>query len=452
MTPRSLLARAAIGMLAILVALPILGAGLAYVERRGVTESEYRLPLPDQIAAMVKLLDHAIPEDRRDLLRALNGAGVIVDVRDDIPPPWPDERPIPGIVRSIRRYVDRDDGPQERFIGAWLGTNTRLFRPAALLRNAADNRVRVLVALQDGQYLQVEVVGDLVTRIFGLPSGFFAGVSGFLVAALALFIFAREMRPLTRLARKVATLGGGGGIAVFPEEGAREVRVLIRAINQAYGRITTLLNSRTFMLAALSHDLRTYLTRMRLRVEMIPDLSARDQASRDVEEMQALVEDSLVFTRAVFTAQDHETVDLADIVRAEYQARLTAAQPIAAVLPAGPVLVRASPLALRRAIANVIDNALKYGGQADITLTVSGTMANVRVADRGPGIPMAAREKVFEPFERLEASRNRRQGGAGLGLAIVREIVDGLGGTVTIDDRPEGGAVVSLNLPVVTPG
>jgi two-component system, OmpR family, osmolarity sensor histidine kinase EnvZ len=300
-----------------------------------------------------------------------------------------------------------------------------------------------------------ETVDDLTVRVLGLPPGFWAGIIGFLVAALALYAIVRETIPLSRLARSVDRFAEAIEPAPVPLRGAREVRALIGAFNRMQSRIAELVRNRTFMLAAISHDLRTYLTRLRLRVELMPDPDMRERATRDVEEMGVLLDDALTFARTSFAGNRSEQVDLSEIVCRECCERAAAGQTVKCDVSATPIHVWGDPAALARIVGNLIDNAVKYGGEAAVTLSRAETQAGAQVGieavmlvdDRGPGVPSAERKRIFEPFLRLEASRNRDRGGAGLGLAIARHLVLSLGGTITVEDRPGGGARFRVMLP-----
>jgi two-component system osmolarity sensor histidine kinase EnvZ len=319
------------------------------------------------------------------------------------------------------------------------------------LENFSQRPVRLVVPLSDGEFIVAETVDDLTVRVLGLPPGFWAGIIGFLVAALALYAVLRETIPLSRLARSVDRFAEAIEPAPVPVGGAREVRALIGAFNRMQSRIAELVRNRTFMLAAISHDLRTYLTRLRLRVEMMPDPDMRERATRDVEEMSGLLDDALTFARTSFAGNRSEQVDLAEIVGRECSERAAAGQTIKCDVSATPIHVWGDPAALVRIVGNLIDNAVKYGGEAAVTLsqvgTQAGTEAIMLVDDRGPGVPPAERERIFEPFLRLEASRNRDRGGAGLGLAIARHLVLSLGGAIAVEDRPGGGARFCVRLP-----
>lgn len=444
-----LVTRVGLVVLAIVAAVQLMLAGLFYLRRDLVTESGFRPPLPDQAAAMIALLDDAPADQRNALLRALNGTGLQVSIADSPPPLQESEVERAGIARIIRAYLAADGAGAERLLSVRVGTSgLRLLRRFPRLRHILEDHVRIVAGLHGGGYVVIEAGGSLATRILGLPAGFFAGMVGFLVAGLAVFAVAREMRPLARLSRMVTSFGRGGTPQRMPERGAREVRVLIGAINRMQERIAALLRSRSFMLGALSHDLRTYLTRMRLRLELIPDAAMRERAGHDVEDMQALIEDALDFARAGFVGDASEPVDLVMLVRQEADRKEAAGGCVRVDLPDRPVMVSGSALAFGRTIANLIDNAVKYGGEANVTLDHTGDMAVLSVSDRGPGIPEAERQRIFEPFERLDASRNREQGGSGLGLAIAKQVAEGYGGSIEAGMAPGGGALLRLRLPL----
>ncbi|MDI4659161.1 HAMP domain-containing sensor histidine kinase, partial [Xanthobacter autotrophicus] len=304
-----------------------------------------------------------------------------------------------------------------------------------------------VVGLDGGGYLDVLAGGDLTVRLLGLPVGLIAGILGFLVALAALFAVRRETRPLSDLADVVERFGARLEPLEVPERGAPDVRLVIRAVNAMQARIAELVRMRTLVLGAISHDLRTYLTRLRLRLELLPPGPQVEKAQADLAGMQALVDDALAFARATFAPASGERVDLSALARAEYEAHLAEGAAVSLSGADAPLPVDGARGALARVLANLVGNALAYGQRADITLIDHGEQVELRVDDRGPGIPVAERASVFEPFYRVEPSRNRESGGAGLGLTIVRQIVEGHGGEVIIADRPGGGARLRVLLP-----
>jgi len=434
--------RVALIVIAALVAIQMIAAAAYYVQRGRATEQGFRLPLPDQIAALVELVERA--NNRSLALRVANGPGLRVAIAQVAPPVSLPEERVTWLENAIARYIGDRRAVRAYYIGPARGGDSKR-RPG--LENFSQRPVRLVIPLSDGEFIVAETVDDLTVRVLGLPPGFWAGIIGFLVAALALYAIVRETIPLSRLARSVDRFAEAMEPAPVPVGGAREVRALIGAFNRMQSRIAELMRNRTFMLAAISHDLRTYLTRLRLRVEMMPDADMRERATRDVEEMNVLLNDALTFARASFGGR-RERVDLVATIRHECIERCAAGHAVTSDLPSAPIEVWGEPAALARVIGNLLDNAVKYGGEAAVSLSQVGTDAVMLVDDRGPGVPAGERERIFEPFLRLEASRNRDRAGAGLGLAIARHLVRSVGGTIEVEDRPGGGARFRVRLPL----
>ncbi len=439
--------RVTLFVLASLVALQIVVAGLYFQQRGRAMQDGVRLPLPDQIAALVTLLDHAPPTERGLLLRAVNGYGLDVTIQPDPPEPTSSRR-LAWVEDRLRHYLGQDD---KRFVLVTIARplNAPVGWPSRFVEFFSGH-VRAVVALEDGDYLVAEAGDQLMSRLFGIPTGFWAGIIGFAVAALAVIVVLRETRPLSQLAKSVDRFGTALDPTAIPERGAREVRSLIRAFNVMQARIAASVATRTFMIGAISHDLKTYLTRLRLRIESLPDIEMRSRAARDIEDMQTLLDDSLNFAHDTFVGAPREPVDLANLLERECAARRDAGMKVALELLPGSVIVHGSESALARAIGNLLDNAIGYGDEAEVTLRSGGGRATILVDDHGPGIPETEREAIFEPFRRLEASRNRERGGAGLGLAIVRQVVESHGGSISVGDRPGGGARFTLALPLAS--
>ena len=440
--------RVALILVAALVVVQLVAVGAYYVQRDRATRAGFHLPLPDQIAALVQLLDHATPEQAALALRAVNGAGLRAEIQSDRPTASASEWRLERIETALAGYL----GGGDRFISASLIGGEPGEGALQRTRSLLNGKVRVVVSLASGGYLVVETAGELLARLFGLPAGFWAGIVGFIVMAVAILAIAHETRPLSRLAGSVERFGVALEPVSMPERGAPEMRALIGAVNRMQSRIATLVKSRTFVLGAISHDLRTYLTRLRLRVETLPPGTVRERVVRDVEDMQALVEEALAFAHATFVEPKKQPVDLVQLVGRECEERVAMGAAVSFTPPVTPVIVSGTEAALGRVVSNLVDNAVKYGGQADVAIAVAGGSAEVTVDDRGPGIPPSERERIFEPFRRLEDSRNREKGGAGLGLAIAQQIVEIHGGTIAAEDRPGGGARFRVRLPLFAGG
>ncbi|MFS8048463.1 ATP-binding protein [Rhizobium sp. BR 314] len=400
-----------------------------------------------QVKSAIRLLD-AIPLEAQPLaIRALNANGLAVGLTD-----------APAQVENeAASDLTLTDKLAREFANIAFGN--RYFNIRSLSEKpqgwfsvgASDRIVEVSIGVADGKVAVFNLPDTPTVRLHGVPVGLIAGVLGMLVAVIAIVAVARETRPLTRLSRTVNSIGNGLQPVSIPERGACELRMLIKAINAMQLRIAALLNNRTLIIGAISHDLRTYLTRFRLRVEMMPDTPHRDRAIADVEAMQRLVEDALGFARSTVVSEGSCIVDL-DAAICSHVAERQDGSALVAFAPLGhPLAVTMPETALVRVLDNLVDNALRYGGRADIHVEHRGKMGVITIGDRGPGIPAERRKDVLEPFVRLEESRNRDLGGSGLGLAIVRQILDAHGGVLCLEDRDGGGlnAVVLLPLAAV---
>jgi signal transduction histidine kinase len=231
------------------------------------------------------------------------------------------------------------------------------------------------------------------------------------------------------------------------ENGPREVRASIAAFNAMQAQIQRFVDGRTAMLAAISHDLRTPLTRIRLRGEFIEDEEQRKRLFRDVEEMQVMVDSALAFFRDDFQREENTTFDFPELLRTIVDDHNDRG---AGIIYSGPekVAFTGRPFALKRAFANLVDNALKYGKAPELELLYEEQKLIVQVRDSGPGIPHDAIEKVFSPFYRLERSRNRGTGGVGLGLTAAQAVIRAHGGDIHLSNRVTGGLEVKVILPI----
>jgi signal transduction histidine kinase len=303
----------------------------------------------------------------------------------------------------------------------------------------------IAVAMTDGRWAFFHIRQPLPPMRLG-PL-FWFGITIVLVILASVWAVHRMTQPLRRLAGAADRLGLDGTAAPLPEHGPHELRNATRAFNRMQDRIRRLVDDRTLMLAAVSHDLRTVLTRLRLRAEFIDDEEQQDKAIADLDEMQAMLDATLSFARDDAADERIVRLDLAALLQSLVD-DLADAGHTAEYKGPDRFTFGGRPVALRRAFANLIENAIRYGERADVRLEPHDDGVAVIVADRGPGIPVDMRERVFDPFFRLEASRNRETGGTGLGLAVVRAIVGRHGGDIALEDRPGGGLLVRVTLPV----
>ena len=272
------------------------------------------------------------------------------------------------------------------------------------------------------------------------------GITALLLAPVVWLMARRLTRPIRVFAQAAERLGADPDAEPLTPSGPSEVRTAITAFNDMQASIRQHMRQRTQTIAAIAHDLRTPLTCLRFRAEQAPE-ALRDRMAADVEEMDALISQAMAFVRGEEQAERREPLDLAVLAADSVRGF---AETGAAVQFEGwdalPVL--GDPAALRRALANLIDNALKFAGDARVSAGQDGDMAVVTISDRGPGLPDDELQTVFEPFYRGERSRNRQTGGAGLGLAVARQAARAAGGDVTLTNRPGGGLEARLALPL----
>lgn len=265
-----------------------------------------------------------------------------------------------------------------------------------------------------------------------------------LIAAL---FMRNQVKPLRTLSEKTEALGKGGDVPDLRPRGSTEIRQVTLAFNVMKNRIKRQLKQRAEMLAGISHDLRTPLTRMKLALEMLPPSPALKDLQADVHEMQHMVDDYLAFIRnddqekVVKTNLKEMLEEIASRTHAEHQIELTInTEP-------DPLLVALRPRAMRRVIENLLNNAVRHATVVEITASADGEELTLLIDDNGPGIPFEKRQDVFKAFYRIDASRSKETGGIGLGLSIVQDIIHRHGGEIFLEDAPLGGLRVLITLP-----
>ncbi|WP_296465461.1 ATP-binding protein [Rhodoferax sp.] len=267
---------------------------------------------------------------------------------------------------------------------------------------------------------------------------------------LAAWVAARWLSdPVRRLAAAASELGHNIHRAPLPESGSLECREATRVFNQMQQHIRAQLAQRDQFVAAVSHDLRTPLTRLALRVESLSDAQERQRFGRDIAEMDTMIRATLDYLRGAADAEPWVTLDLAALVNSLVEDQQEAGHDVVVEPGEGPPIapLRAQASALRRCISNLLDNAARYAGGAQVRLTEDAQGVRVTVLDRGPGIPESELAQVLQPFYRVEASRNRNTGGVGLGLASASDIARQHGGSLQLSNRMGGGLQAELCVP-----
>jgi signal transduction histidine kinase len=415
-----------------------------------VREGELAHPSPGRIDALASLIEQTAPVARGPLLTAVGSPQFVVRIESGSSSA-PVTEPRQAAMREV--YAAGLGGraveivtPPDRRPNRWFP------RLARLMANAMELRI----GLRTGETLVVDAYTRLPVTPLGLPVGFGAGLFGTIVALLALLVMHRETRPLAQLAAAVdrVDLSADPPVLVEARRSAPEIRAVIAAFNRLQGRLNEMLRARMTLIGGIAHDVRTFATRLRLRVENIPDEAEQRRAITDIDDMIRLLDDALLSARAGAGGLSQEMIEFATLVQTEVRDRQAQGDIVDVMTEgdAGRAIVLGDRLALRRIIANLIDNAIKYGRAAHLRIALRQHSVLVSVDDEGPGIPEDARHAMFEPFNRLEASRNRATGGAGLGHAVVRALVEAHGGTIDIGSTPGGGARVSVVLPTFSAG
>jgi signal transduction histidine kinase len=312
--------------------------------------------------------------------------------------------------------------------------------------------VGMLAAQFTSLWLHMEERALLVAQghahVAGVPTRFWMhlGLTLAVVIAVALIAVRLVTRPIQRLAEAADAFGGDLESSPLAETGPTETRRAAEAFNRMQDRLRRLIAERGRALAAVSHDLRTPLTRMRLRAELIDDETLRAQINADIDDMQAMVESTLDYLRGLRENEAVQSIDMNALLASLAADQQALGHPVTlGGSTAAPYVGR--PSALKRALGNLIDNAVKYGRSAHITIADSATELRLAIEDNGPGIAEADLARVVEPYVRLEASRSRETGGVGLGLTIARDAARQHGGALHLANRAGGGLAATLVLP-----
>jgi signal transduction histidine kinase len=311
---------------------------------------------------------------------------------------------------------------------------------------------RLAIQGLDGSWIMIEPEGtqSLRTRLqaLGITLIFAAVLASLLASAMARNL----LRPLDRLAKAARKFGETRKVVPIDTAGLREFEVIAQAMNDMQDRIKRFLDERTQMLAAMSHDLRTGLTGLRLDAEDVSNEEAKAHLIEGMEEMERMISATLAFAAGELKNEPVQAIDLSALLISlcdvfadrHYQVTFSGPDRLSAMC---------QPVAIKRAFTNLIDNAVKYGGWAHVSLSHSGGWATIFIADGGPGIPPEKTGLAFQAFQRLDSSRSRETGGVGLGLTITRDIIQANGGEITLGQPPHGkGLEVKVTLPSPPPG
>lgn len=347
-------------------------------------------------------------------------------------PPVP---PIPPV--AVAPATPGQGGPD------WVFTTEA---PATARPQGAPDRLDISVAMAPALWLNVSALPPAVPSVVWpmILTGVLAVV---LVAIAAVWAAGRVARPIAGLTAAAERLGRGDALFLAPEEGPQDVRAAASAFNKMAARLRRLIEDQRALLSAVGHDLRTPIASLRIRTELIKDPELQGRMLSSLSEMERLTEAALAAARGGESGEPTRPVDLPSLIEAVCDDLADTGSPVTfATLPAARVEGRASEL--RRALRNLIENGVRYGARARVSMTVGGGFVEISVDDDGPGIPDDKLGDVTKPFVRLEESRSVETGGHGLGLTIARAIIERHGGDLVLSNRAEGGLRATLKLPV----
>ena len=454
--PATLSGRLILTLLIGLLAAQLAGALILLRDRASVIYQTSGLGAAQRIAGIVQVLDRLEPEARAKLLPALNSPQLRVRLVSQ-PPPAPEagEDMHAAHLRSLLRRLLGEERPvqvalvEPRPSGEehrGFARRHPRFGPMAEYFPRHDVAFAVSAQLEDGSWASFEY--GLGGEPFAWPWRLLLTLVVLLVSVIGLALLAVRWltRPLAVLASAADNLGRDMHRPPLPEQGPAEVRRAASAFNTMQARIQTYLREREQMLAAVSHDLRTPITRLRLRAELIQDEALRGKFDRDLAEMEAMTAAALDFLRGAGANEAVQPVDVMALLES-LQADMEEAGHSVILQGRARAPYPARPLALKRLLANLIENAIKYGTRATVNIEDDTAQLQIVIADEGPGIAADQLERVFEPFYRLEGSRNRETGGVGLGLAVARDIARAHGGDLVLRNRQGGGLETILSLP-----
>ena len=348
-----------------------------------------------------------------------------------------------GTARQPRVWTSSAGGPR---FGSW-----HMMRHGPMLHGfagfAAFRDLQVAIPLPDGQWLSFAAALPAGGPAYSAQFLFSMGTMALIILVVSVWAVRRVTAPLASLATAAERLGHNVNASPLPETGSTETRQAARAFNDMQTRLRSLIENRTRLLAAISHDLRTPLTLLRLRAETVENVSERDKMLSTIAEMDSLIGTTLQFAREESASEPRRQTDLTALVQSVVDEMKDAGRPVR-MRPAASITYPCQPAALKRAVRNLLDNAVKYGKSGSAGIQPSPHSVEIDVDDDGPGIPEAELTRVLEPFYRLEESRSRETGGVGLGLAITQSIVQAHGGKLTLSNRPNGGLRASILLPL----
>jgi signal transduction histidine kinase len=462
--PRSLFARLVLVLLPVLVVAQFIGFALHMHERGEALSQASGMQSAQRIAGMVRLLDSLSAAQRDDIAQVLSSPALKVSLeRPALAEPEAAQTARAALFAAMLRRFLGDGRPVAVGVsdaeppepapmrpGRGRGMHGGWAPPMAAAHYLGQPGLAFVaqVRLRDGALATFD--SRLPGETANWPYRLLLSLAVLLAAVIAVSLVAVRWvtSPLRTFADTAEELGRNIHRPALAERGPNEVARAARALNTMQSRLIAYLDDRTRVLAAMSHDLKTPITRLRLRAELLEDSALKAKIEADLEETQSMVDAALDYLRGAARGESARPVDVAALLES-LQADMRALGGEVTIEGAAAKPLVAKPQALKRCVWNLLDNAVKYGTRARIAVDDDERRLRIRILDEGPGIPAAEMEKVLEPFHRVESSRNRATGGTGLGLSIAKDIAEDHGGSLTLSNRAAGGLEATLILPRV---
>lgn len=458
--PRSLFGQTLLILLVGLIVSNAVGSWLYTADREQAVRAIGGFAVAQRIANLTRLVRDAPPDWRGRIVSALSDQALRVTLSERPPPLHPGFEDVEA-SQAVKAYLAEqmangapDGAASEPQVAVYApggpppfgGFHPRFGRGPMMHGLGGFRDLQVAMPLPDGQWLAfatgLPVTGPALSRQFMVSMA----VMAVIILGVSIWAVRRVTAPLGALAVAAERLGRNVGAPPLPETGTIETRRASRAFNDMQVRLRDLIENRTRLLAAISHDLRTPLTLLRLRAENVADPQERDKMLATIGEMDEMIGATLNFARDEAAAEPSRKTDIVSLVQSLVDDMDDAGLAVA-MTPAQPIVAECRPATLKRALTNLIDNAVKYGKRAQVAVQQADKGVAITIEDEGPGIPEAELSRVFEPFYRVEESRSRETGGVGLGLAIALSVVQAHGGQITLSNRPQGGLRARVTLP-----
>lgn len=446
---------------AVLTVLQIADLGYRYLDRSQALTSLEAIRIADNIAVLTSIIEKTPPSERAAVTAYFKGSSVYASWSGERRPNTEPARDaetqlLHGVLLKVLPHSADSDvvvgyavaSEQEgELVSAWRRAGSFPEPISDIIEELArEPTFQVSVRLNDGTWLNVIAAYVENIDFWPLKSVVLLSILVIGIGAMSIWAIQRLTAPFRAFAAAASRLGTDVNAAPLEEHGPSEARSAIRAFNDMQRRLQRFIADRTQMLAAVSHDLRTPITRLRLRAECINDSEQSTKLLADLTHMEEMIDGVLNFAREDALSEPTVSVDLMAMLQSICD-ELTDRGFDLTFSPRGRLPYNCRRVSIRRCFANIIENAVKYGKQAEVNLESSADEIVIRVEDRGPGIPEKFREEVFRPFFRLESSRNRNSGGSGLGLTVARTVARAHGGDVRLSAASGGGLVVTVVLP-----